>query len=470
MSANENLKAADIRVILDKQRAASLASEPWTAEQRCELIDRAIGLLVDYQDDIIEALSADFGHRSPDFSRMLDVLGPLASLKYTKAKIAEWMQPDQRATDRGEAWVQYQPLGVVGILTAWNFPGNMVFNGLAGALAAGNRVMIKVSEYNPKTSALLARIFREVYAEDEVAIITGGPDIGHAFSQQPFDHLLFTGASSIGKHVMRAAAENLVPVTLELGGKSPTIISRTADLKVAVTKILTGKLHNAGQICLAPDYVFVPEEQQEAFIATVREVVATLFPTLLENPDYTSLINARHFERLHGYLNEAREAGVELIELNPADEDFSGQPHHKMVPTLLRNPGDELQVMQDEIFGPLLPFKTYNSFAEVVSYINSRPRPLGLYYFGNDAGEEAFVLNRTTSGGVTLNDVLRHGGVETLPFGGVGNSGMGCYHGIDGFRTFSHGKSVLRAVDGPDAMRPPYSEQVRQFVGSMIKR
>ncbi|MFJ2448616.1 coniferyl aldehyde dehydrogenase [Pseudomonas sp. NPDC087626] len=470
MSANENLNAADIRVILDKQRAAFLASEPWTAEQRCELIDRAIGLLVDYQHEIIEALSADFGHRSHDFSRMVDVLGPLASLKYTKAKIAGWMQPDHRATDRGEAWVQYQPLGVVGILTAWNFPGNMVFNGLAGALAAGNRVMIKVSEYNPKTSALLARIFREVYAEDEVAIITGGPDIGHAFSQQPFDHLLFTGASSIGKHVMRAAAENLVPVTLELGGKSPTIISRTADLKVAVTKILTGKLHNAGQICLAPDYVFVPEEQQAAFVAAAREVAATLYPTLLENPDYTSLINARHFERLHGYLNEARDAGVELIELNPADEDFSAQPHHKMAPTLLRNPGDELQVMQDEIFGPLLPFKTYQSFAEVVSYINSHPRPLGLYYFGNDAGEESFVLNRTTSGGVTLNDVLRHGGVETLPFGGVGNSGMGCYHGIDGFRTFSHGKSVLRSVDGPDAMRPPYSEQVRQFVGSMIKR
>ncbi|TDF83796.1 coniferyl aldehyde dehydrogenase [Pseudomonas sp. H9] len=470
MSANENLNVANIRVILDKQRAACLSGEPWTAEQRCELIDRAIGLLVDYQDEIIEALSADFGHRSQDFTRMLDVLGPLASLKYTKAKIAEWMQPELRASERGEAWVQYQPLGVVGILTAWNFPGNMVFNGLAGALAAGNRVMIKVSEYNPKTSALLARMFREVYAEDEVAIITGGADIGHAFCQQPFDHLLFTGSSSIGKQVMRAAAENLVPVTLELGGKSPTIISRTADMKAAVSKIMTGKLHNAGQICLAPDYVLVPEEQQEAFVAAAREVVATLFPTLLDNPDYTSVINSRHFERLHGYLNEARDAGIELIELNPAGENFDGQPHHKMVPTLLRNPGDELQVMQDEIFGPLLPFKTYKSFAEVVSYINSRPRPLGLYYFGSDADEESFVLNRTTSGGVTLNDVLRHGGVETLPFGGVGNSGMGCYHGIDGFRTFSHGKSVLRAADGPDAMRPPYSEQARQFVGSMIKR
>ena len=470
MSANENLSAADVRVILDKQRAACLANEPWTAEQRCELIDRAIGLLVDYQEEIVAALAADFGHRSQDFSRLFDVLSPLAAMKYTKMKVAEWMRDEQRQTERGEAWVQYQPLGVVGILTAWNFPGNMIFNGLAGALAAGNRVMIKVSEFNTQTSALIARIFRTVYAEDEVAIITGGPDIGQAFCSQPFDHLLFTGASSIGKHVMRAAAENLVPVTLELGGKSPTIISRSADLSVAVSKIITGKLHNAGQICLAPDYVFVPEEQLAEFVAIAKTTVAKLFPTLKDNPDYTSVINARHFERLQGYLAEAREAGVELIELNPAGENFAGQAHHKIVPTLLNNPGDALTVMQDEIFGPLLPIKPYNDIQEVVAYINSRPRPLGLYYFGSNAAEEAYVLQRTTSGGVCLNDVLRHGGVETLPFGGVGASGMGAYHGFDGFRTFSHAKAVLRAADGPDLMRPPYSDQVRQLVGSLIKR
>ncbi|MNN25153.1 Coniferyl aldehyde dehydrogenase [compost metagenome] len=214
----------------------------------------------------------------------------------------------------------------------------------------------------------------------------------------------------------------------------------------------------------------MPEELQEAFVSTVKEVVATLYPTLRDNQDYTSIINARHFDRLHSYLDEARQAGVELIELNPAGEDFSGQPHHKIVPTLLRNPGDELQVMEDEIFGPLLPFKPYKTITEVAAYINSRPRPLGLYYLGTDPDEESFVLSRTTSGGVTLNDVLRHGGVETLPFGGVGNSGMGCYHGFDGFRTFSHAKSVLRTVDGPDLMRPPYSEGARQMIISLIKR
>ncbi|MNO81666.1 Coniferyl aldehyde dehydrogenase [compost metagenome] len=268
---------------------------------------------------------------------------------------------------------------------------------------------------------------------------------------------------------MRAAAENLVPVTLELGGKSPTIVSRSADLKTAVTRIIGGKMHNAGQICVAPDYVFVPEEQVEEFIATARAVLAGIFPTLKDNPDFTSVINARHFERLQGYLSEAREAGVEMIELNPAGEDFSDQAHHKIAPTLLRNPGDELKVMQDEIFGPLLPIKTYNDITEVVAYINAHPRPLALYWFGNDATEEEFVINRTTSGGMCINDVIKQVSVESLPFGGVGPSGMGAYHGFDGFKRFSHAKSILRAGDGPDLMRPPYVEQVRQIVGSLIQ-
>ncbi|WP_191833450.1 aldehyde dehydrogenase family protein [Pseudomonas fluorescens] len=267
-----------------------------------------------------------------------------------------------------------------------------------------------------------------------------------------------------------AAADNLVPVTLELGGKSPTIISRSADLAAAVNKILAGKLHNAGQICLAPDYVLVPEEKMAEFVSLARAAVAKLFPTLKDNCDYTSVINARHFQRLQGYLGEAREAGIDVIELNPAEENFADQAHHKIVPTLLINPDDSLKVMQDEIFGPLLPVKPYSDIQQVVAYINSHPRPLGLYYFGNHAAEQAFVLARTTSGGVCLNDVLRHAGVETLPFGGVGASGMGAYHGFDGFRTFSHAKAVLRAADGPDLMRPPYTDQVRQFVASLIKR
>lgn len=446
MSAIEHSTSCEIRTMLEKQRAAFLAGEPWTAEQRCELLDRAIGLLVNHEQDIIDALTADFGHRSPGFSKGSEVLSPLATLKQTKAELAQWMLPEQRQARTGEAWVQYQPLGVVGIVTAWNVPGYMVFTGLAGALAAGNRVMIKPSEFTPHTSALIARLIRSVYAEDEVAVVLGGADVGQAFCGQPFDHLLFTGATSIGKHVLRAAAENLVPVTLELGGKSPTIISRSADFKDAVAKTVVGKLLNAGQLCVAPDYVFVPQESVDAFIAVAKAVVGKFLPTLKDNPEYTSIINSRHYERLLGYLSQARGAGVELIELNPAGEDFSDGARNKIVPTLLRNPGDDLQVMHDEIFGPLLPIKPYETLDEVIAFINARPRPLALYYFGNDAAEEAQVLTRTCSGGVTLNGVLSHASTEGLPFGGVGQSGMGAYHGIDGFRTFSHAKAVLRTA------------------------
>lgn len=470
MTMNESLNDDALRAILQQQRQASLNSDPWSAEQRIALIDRAIGLVVDHQTAIIDALNEDFGHRSQDLSRIYDVLSPLASLKYAKANLAQWMEPEVRASNRGDAWVQYQPLGVVGIVTAWNFPGVMIFGGLADALAAGNRVMIKVSEFTPKTSTLFARLVAEAYPGGEVVVVTGGADVGQAFCSLPFDHLLFTGAGSIGRQVMRAAAENLVPVTLELGGKSPTLVSRSADLQTVVTKIMTAKLQNAGQICLAPDYVLVPQERVTDFVACARTVVAQLFPTLLDNPDYTSVINARHYQRLCGYLHEAGAAGVDLVALNPASEDFSEQPYHKLVPTLLIDPHDQLQVMQDEIFGPLLPIKPYQTFDEALAYINARPRPLGLYYFGNDAAEEAQVINRTCSGGVTINDALKHAGVDTLPFGGVGPSGMGCYHGFDGFKTFSHAKAVLRAADGPDVMRPPFSEQTRQLICSLIQR
>lgn len=470
MSITENWSQAEIRAILDAQRQAFLEAGPSSVEQRIELLDRAIGLLVDHEKEIIAAISADFGHRSADFSRLVEVLSPLMVLKQAKANVAGWMQPQVRETDRGEASVHYQPLGVVGVVIPWNGPFTVGFACLAGALAAGNRVMIKPSEYTPYTSELMARLIRSVYAESEVAVVTGGADVGQLFCSQPFDHLLFTGASSVGKQVMRAAAENLVPVTLELGGKSPTIISRSADLATAVSKIIGGKLMNAGQICLAPDYVFVPEEQVDDFVAIARATVASMFPTLKDNPDYTSVINARHFQRLQEYLTEAGEAGVELIELNPINEDFTDQKHHKIAPTLLKNPGDNLKVMQDEIFGPLLPIKAYKDIGEVVAYINARPRPLGLYWFGSDIHEESFVLSRTCSGGVTVNDVIRHGGVEGLPFGGVGQSGMGAYHGQDGFRTLSHGKAVLRAVDGFDPSRPPYTDPVRQIIGSLITR
>jgi coniferyl-aldehyde dehydrogenase len=308
----------------------------------------------------------------------------------------------------------------------------------------------------------MKELFSSVFDEEEVAVFTGGPNVGGAFSRLPFDHMLFTGATSIAKHVMKAAAENLVPVTLELGGKSPVIIGKSANLEQAATNIMAGKTMNAGQICLAPDYVILPEESREEFVKHATNSVAKMFPNIKDNPDYTSIINDRHFERLNDYLEDAKDKGAEIIEINPAEEDFSQQEHHRIPPTLILDPTEDMKVMQEEIFGPLLPIKQYKDVEETLDYVNSKDRPLGLYYFGQDSSEESEVLTRTTSGGVTVNDVIMHIAQDDLPFGGVGPSGMGSYHGFDGFKNFSHAKAVYRQSSIVSklaaAMRPPYKK------------
>jgi coniferyl-aldehyde dehydrogenase len=370
------------------------------------------------------------------------------------------------------ARVEFQPKGVVGIISPWNFPVQLTFGPLAGAFAAGNRVMIKPSEFTPRTSDLMARMFRSAYDETEVAVFPGGPEVGAAFSKLPFDHLLFTGATSIAYHVMRAAAENLVPTTLELGGKSPVIVSRTANIGLTAKRVMMGKTLNAGQICLAPDYVMVPQDKMKEFVGAVQSTVATMFPTLKDNPDYTSIINQRHYDRLMGYIADAKAKGAEIIEINPAREDFRQQPYRKIPPTLVLNPTDDMAIMKDEIFGPLLPVKTYADVGEAIGYVNDHPRPLGLYYFGADAAEEERVLTRTTSGGVSVNDVIMHVSMEDLPFGGVGPAGMGAYHGVDGFKTFSHAKAVFHQAK-PDLtamFRPPYGAKFLKTVMGQIKR
>ncbi|MDE0756665.1 MAG: aldehyde dehydrogenase family protein, partial [Pseudomonadales bacterium] len=333
---------------------------------------------------------------------------------------------------------------------------------LAGIFAAGNRAMIKPSEFTVETSELMKNVFAEEFDEEEVAMFTGGPEVGSAFSRLPFDHLIFTGAMSVAKHVMKAAAENLVPVTLELGGKSPVIIGRSADLKLAANNIMAGKTMNAGQICLSPDYVYLPEESRDEFVEHARSCIARMFPTIKDNPDYTSIVNAHHFERLQGYLEDASAKGAKLVELNPAAEDFSQQEHRRIPPTLALDTSEDMQLMQDEIFGPILPVRQYNELSEALDYVNSKDRPLGLYYFGADKAEETRVLTQTTSGGVTINDVIMHVGQEDLPFGGVGPSGMGSYHGHDGFKNFSHSKSIFttsKVISKLAAtMRPPYKK------------
>ncbi|HEX2591498.1 MAG TPA: coniferyl aldehyde dehydrogenase, partial [Rhizomicrobium sp.] len=436
--------------ILARQKRAHIKDGPPSAEKRIDWIDRAIGLLVGHKDAIADALREDFGHRSVHASLLTDVSGSIAPLKYAKENLHKWMKREKRKVTPAilgfmgaKAYVDYQPKGVVGVIAPWNFPVNLTFTPLAGIFAAGNRTMIKPSEYTPRTSDLMARMFASAYDETEVAVCLGGADVGGAFSKLAFDHLLFTGATSIAYHVMKAAAENLVPTTLELGGKSPVIVSKTANMDLAAKRVMMGKTLNAGQICLAPDYVMVPKERAGEFVSAAGAAIAAMFPTIKDNPDYTSVINQRHYDRLQGYIDDAKAKGAEIVELNPAKEDFRQQPYHKIPPTLVLNPTDDMAIMKDEIFGPLLPVKTYSDVTEAVDYVNDHARPLGLYYFGDDKAEQERVLTRTTSGGVTVNDTVMHVSMEDLPFGGVGPSGMGSYHGIDGFRTFSHAKAVF---------------------------
>ncbi len=471
--------ASEMRRVLDKQRQAHLKDGAPSAEKRLEWLDRAIALLVGHKDAIADALREDFGHRSVQSSLFTDVSGSIGPLKHAKANLKTWMKREKRKVSPAilglfgaKAYIEYQPKGVIGVISPWNFPFNLTFTPLAGIFAAGNRAMIKPSEFTPRSSELMARMFRSAFDESEVAVFTGGPDVGAAFSRLAFDHLLFTGATSVAYHVMKAAAENLVPTTLELGGKSPVIIGDSADMALTAKRVMMGKTMNAGQICLAPDYVMVPENRAREFVKQAADAIDVMFPTLKDNPDYTSVVNQRHFDRLQGYLDDARAKGAEIIELNPAREDFRQQPYHKIPPTLVLNPTDDMAIMKDEIFGPLLPVKTYAGVDEAISYVNAHSRPLGLYYFGKDGAEQEKVLSRTTSGGVSVNDVIMHVAMEDLPFGGIGPSGMGNYHGIDGFKTFSHGKAVFQQVgrDLTAMMRPPYGAAIQKMLDGAIKR
>ena len=453
---------------LGVQRAAFTAQLPVSASLRKDRLRRAIAMMVDHGEAFAKAMSEDFGHRSHEQSMMTDVVGSINPIKHTIKRLDKWMRGERRKLQfplgllGAKGIVEYQPKGVVGIIAPWNFPVQLTMAPLAGAVAAGNRVMVKSSEFTPTVAALFETLGPKYFDASEAVFFSGGPDVGQAFAALPFDHLLFTGATGIGKHILHAAADNLTPVTLELGGKSPTIIGKSADIAQATQRIALGKMLNAGQICLAPDYLMVPRDKEAMVVDGMKNAVALMYPTLLENPDYTSVINARHRDRLNGYLDDARAKGAEIVEVNPAGEDFGASNRNKMPLYLVRNPTDDMKVMQEEIFGPVLPIKTYEQVDEAINYINAHDRPLGLYYFGQDAGEQRQVLDRTISGGVTVNDVVFHVSMEELPFGGVGPSGMGAYHGHEGFKTFSHAKSVYQQpkinVAKLGGLMPPYGK------------
>jgi coniferyl-aldehyde dehydrogenase len=360
---------------------------------------------------------------------------------------------------------------VVGIISPWNYPFQLAMMPLLAALAAGNRIMLKPSELTPRTAALMAELLGGLFSSNKVATVLGGAEIGAAFARLPFDHLLYTGSTAVGRLVMQAAAENLTPVTLELGGKSPCIIAEDARLNSAVESIVHGKLLNAGQTCIAPDYVLVPEAKREEFINLAGQAVRKLYPSLAANADYASIVNDRHYRRIAQYVQEAKAKGVRVVELNPAQETLDAADR-KLPPTLVIDPGDELQVMRDEIFGPVLPVKTYRRLDDALDYINRQPRPLALYYFGADAKQRDQVLNRTISGGVAVNETLLHVAVEELPFGGVGASGIGAYHGEIGFQTFSHRRSVFlqSRLNGTWLLRPPFDRYSEMVLKLLLRR
>ena len=452
------------------QRAAYAANPMPPAAQRQQWLKALRDLLSNERQALVDAISTDFSHRSADETLLAELMPSLHGIHYASRHLKGWMKSSRRkvgmAFQPASAKVVYQPLGVVGIIVPWNYPLYLAIGPLVGALAAGNRVMLKLSESTPATGLLLKALLARIFPEDLVCVVLGESDVGVAFSRLRFDHLLFTGATSIGKHVMRAAAENLTPVTLELGGKSPAIVSRDVPLKDAAERIAFGKTLNAGQTCVAPDYVLVPQDRVGAFVEAYRQVVNRFYPTLADNPDYTAIINERQLARLNSYVSDATSKGALLI---PLFEQGQGR---RMPHSLLLNVTDEMTVMQDEIFGPLLPIVPYQDLDQAFAYINQRPRPLALYYFGYDKREQNRVLHETHSGGVCLNDTLLHVAQDDMPFGGIGPSGMGHYHGHEGFLTFSKAKGVLvkQRLNAAKLIYPPYGKSIQKLIQKLFIR
>lgn len=450
------MNAAELNGQLARLRAAQQRRVPDYA-QRMDDLRRLRAAVKSRLDDLADAMSADFGRRSRHEALLSEGMTLLTEIDYLRANLRTWMRPRRHAADwlffPARAEVRHQPFGVVGVITPWNYPVYLALMPLATAIAAGNHVMLKLSEHTPRTSQLLQRMLADVFADNQVVCVTGGPHVAAAFASLRFDHLFFTGSTTTGREVMAAAARNLTPVTLELGGKSPAIIAPDFPLDVAVPRIAAGKLLNAGQTCIAPDYVLLPRARIDEFTERMRAYVAGHYPDLVSSPDYTSIVNAAHYARLLNYLDQAHAAGAKLVELAHGDAGKRIMP-----PTLVIDANDDLAVMQEEIFGPILPLVAVESVDAAIDYVNARPRPLALYHFDYDKTRTQRVLDNTTAGGVTVNDTLLHFAQRALPFGGVGGSGMGHYHGHQGFLTFTKQKPVLYQArwSGFALLRPPY--------------
>lgn len=464
--------APDLRTLLNKQRDAFHRDGAPSLAHRRAAIDKLHRLMIEYKDEFVQAISDDFGNRAAQETLMAEVFITLNSIKHCKKSVAKWMRPKKAPIDMlfkpGKGKVHYQPLGVVGVISPWNYPLQLAIVPLVQALAAGNRVMLKPSELTPRTSEVLKKSLSENFAEEEVAVVTGGAEIGAEFSGLPFDHLFYTGSTRVGQLVMQAAAKNLTPVTLELGGKSPAIIGADCSIDRAIPSLTSGKLLNAGQTCVAPDYTLVHSSKRDELVEKFGKHAANLYPTLGENDQYTSIVSDGHYNRIRDLLDDARAKGATLREFNPGGEDLDAK--RKIAPTLVLDVNDDMKIMHEEIFGPVMPIVTYEKEDEAIRFVNERPRPLALYYFGDNAASRDKVLEKTTSGGVCVNDTLFHLAQEELPFGGIGPSGTGSYHGLAGFKTFSHEKSVFyqSKINGNWMFRAPYGKLFDRVIGFLI--
>ena len=449
--------------ILALQRAAVLEHGAPSHGARIDALDALLGLIKQHRRTLVETVSADFGNRAAAETELGELMPLTNGIKHVRRHLGRWMKPQRRraglAFRPATARVAYQPLGVVGVLAPWNYPLFLTLGPLVDALAAGNRVMLKPSELTPRTAELLKRLLTERFNEDQVAVVTGGPDVAAQFSTLDFDHLLFTGSTRVGRQVMAAASAHLTPVTLELGGKSPVVLCRDYPLKKAARTIAIGKFFNAGQTCVAPDYALVPVDLADAFADAVIAAAAELYPTIAGNPDYTTIIGDRQYQRLAGMIEEARGGGARVVQ----HADPGAAAERKIVPTVLVRARDDSLALKEEIFGPILPIVTYGDLDHAIRLINARPKPLALYCFSTDHAKIEGVLQRTRSGGATINGTMLHVAQEDLPFGGVGESGMGAYHGREGFLRLSHARATLELgrFNMSDRIAAPYGKLTR---------
>lgn len=450
--------------LFEKQKGAYSNAPMPSADQRILHLKRLKEVVLKYQDELAAAVYEDFSCRSKNETLIAEILTSVQGINDAIKHTKKWMKPSKRKVGMlfapANNQVVYQPVGVVGIIVPWNYPIFLALGPLTAAIAAGNRSLIKMSEFTPALNKVFTNMIAEAFEENRVAVIEGEAEVAAAFSEMPFNHILFTGSTNVGRFVMAAAAKNLTPVTLELGGKSPTIVSRHVPMKDAAERICYGKSVNAGQTCVAPDYILVPKEKEAEFVEAYKTAFSKMYPTLKDNEDYTAIVNSRQHQRLTEWIKDAKDKGAKLTEINPANEDLSST--RKLAPTLVQNQKDNMIVAEQELFGPILPIIAYESIDDALQYVADRPRPLALYYFGYNKDEADYVLANSHSGGVSINDTLKHLAQDDMPFGGVGDSGMGHYHGKEGFITFSHAKSVHRVgkLATGSLIYPPYKSAV----------